>query len=203
MVRKVMFIFSLALIFQSVAGIAAQDGLDTVNRQRASKGLKPFIRDEAMSQGAAKIADYRAANLISGHVRGNRGDFAFLPPGARATAGGAGAWPMDIVNILHWGTCCSDENWTYAGAASAMGRDGKLYMHLFVSNSPNAMPSSSYSSQDAEPFSWMKVKGGWWLMQGSTYAGYLHEDRHFQWRNADGSFTQHQRLEGGQIPVKK
>jgi hypothetical protein len=37
------------------------------------------------------------------------------------------------VRQLLWGSCCSDDHgWTWAGAAAVRGRDGRIYMHLFI-----------------------------------------------------------------------
>lgn len=55
------------------------DALDEVNAARARKGLPPFQRDATLSAGAENCAQYRAARLIEGHVRGGMGDFQFLP----------------------------------------------------------------------------------------------------------------------------
>lgn len=132
MIHKLLFVLSLALVFQSTSVNAADDALDEVNRTRAARGLAPFNRDEALSQAAAGAADFRAARRISGH---SSNDFAFLPGGARASAAGCAAWNQGS----GWGACCTYENWKYAGAAASVGPDGKRYMHLFVSNSPNGI----------------------------------------------------------------
>ena len=104
---------------------AATDALDEVNAVRSKRGLPKFVRDEGLSQAAAKCADYRATQLISGHTSN---DFAFVPAGSSAAAAGCAAWsPGD-----GWGACCTYENYQKAGAAWAKGRDGRRYMHLFV-----------------------------------------------------------------------
>ena len=99
-----------------------------VNARRARTGLPPFVEDPLLSQAAQAAAEYRAANLIEGHVGGGTGDFSFLPSGAVARAAGCAAWPPH----LGWGSCCMEDRCTYAGAGWAMGRDGRRYMHLFV-----------------------------------------------------------------------
>jgi hypothetical protein len=104
---------------------AGEDALAEVNAARAARGLKPFIKDADLTAGAINLADYRAARLLAGHTSN---DFAGLPVGCTATAAGCAAWEPS----WGWGSCCSYENHTYAGAAWAMGRDGRRYMHLFV-----------------------------------------------------------------------
>jgi hypothetical protein len=66
-------------------------------------------------------AAHRAANRIEFHTSN---DFAF-GGGARAT--GCAAWPQG----MGWGSCCTFESYTYAGAAWAIGADGRRYMSLF------------------------------------------------------------------------
>ena len=55
----------------------ATDAIDEVNATRAKRGLKPFVRDEGLTQAAMGAAAYRAKHLISGHTSN---DFKFLPP---------------------------------------------------------------------------------------------------------------------------
>jgi hypothetical protein len=104
---------------------ALPDALDEVNATRAARGLAPFIRDDNLTAAAAGCAEFRAARLMAGHTSN---DFAALPPGTSASASGCAAWPVG----LGWGSCCTYDRYTYAGAAYAMGRDGRRYMHLFV-----------------------------------------------------------------------
>jgi hypothetical protein len=101
------------------------DALDEVNAARAARGLRPFIRDPYLTAAAVSCAEFRAARLIEGHT-GN--DFAAVPPGGMATSAGCAAWEPG----MGWGSCCTYEGYTYGGAAYAMGRDGRRYMHLFV-----------------------------------------------------------------------
>lgn len=107
----------------SPAQTSGGDALDEVNRTRAQRGLRPFLRDEGLVQGALRVAQHRAQHLIAGH---SSNDFAI--GGVSARASGCAAWPAS----MGWGSCCTYENWTYAGAAYAYGRDGKRYMQLFV-----------------------------------------------------------------------
>lgn len=101
------------------------DAIDEVNATRAARGLSPFKHDPQLTVAAREAAKQRAASHIAGHLAN---DFACLPSGAVATAAGCGAWlPGE-----GWGTCCTYDNYTYAGAAWVMGSDGRRYMHLFV-----------------------------------------------------------------------
>jgi hypothetical protein len=122
--RRVLFI-GVAFLFLTAPLRAGVDALDEVNAARAARGLKPFIKDPFLTAGAINVADFRAAWLMAGHT-GN--DFAGLPARCAANAAGCAAWEP----LWGWGACCTYENWTYAGAAWAMGRDGRRYMQLFV-----------------------------------------------------------------------
>lgn len=101
------------------------DALAEVNEYRARRGLRAFLPDPLLNKAAQNCARIRAANLISGHLAS---DFAHLPPGGNATAAGCGA----LEDSWGWGTCCTKDNYTYAGAAWYRGADGRRYMHLFV-----------------------------------------------------------------------
>ncbi len=96
-----------------------------VNAARAARGLPAFIYDLGLSRAAGGCAVWRAERLIAGHTAN---DFQALPPGSTASAAGCSAVTPE------WGfqSCCLYERWTYAGAAKVMGRDGKMYCHLFV-----------------------------------------------------------------------
>lgn len=122
-----LLVTALALLAASPT-FAATPALHEVNAARAARGLPPFAEDPALTAAAMSAADYRAAHRIAGHVSGNLGDFGFLPAGAHADAAGCGA----LEPSWGWGTCCTYERWTHAGAALAVGTDGKRYMHLFV-----------------------------------------------------------------------
>jgi hypothetical protein len=107
------------------AEASENDALAEVNMARTRRGLPPYLRDEGLTVAAEHAAAFRAAKLIAGHTAN---DFAYLPHGAQATAAGCAAWTPD----WGWGSCCTYEAWTYAGAAWCMGRDGRRYMHLYV-----------------------------------------------------------------------
>lgn len=115
----------LALLTFTPFARAGEDALDEVNRARAARGLPPFQRDDSLVAAAKACADFRASRLMEGHT-GN--DFQFLPRGASAAASGCAAWRQGE----GWGSCCTYERWRTAGAAYAIGRDGRRYMQLFV-----------------------------------------------------------------------
>lgn len=101
------------------------DGLDEVNAKRAARGLRPFVRDEGLTQAAFACASTRAQQGLFGHTAN---DFAFVPPGSSASSAGCAAYPASY----GWMSCCTYEGYTYGGAAWVTGRDGRRYMHLFV-----------------------------------------------------------------------
>jgi hypothetical protein len=104
---------------------SAQQVLDEVNATRAQRGLPPYILDENLARGATACAIYRAQHRMEGHTSN---DFSFLPPGSSAQAGGCAAWPVG----MGWGSCCTYDNYRFAGAGFCVGPDGRRYMHLFV-----------------------------------------------------------------------
>lgn len=106
----------------------AVEALGEVNAKRAARGLRPLIMDPNLTIAAQRTASFRARNLLFGHVTGGSGDFGFLPPGTQASSAGCAAYPESY----GWLSCCTYEGYTYGGAAWALGRDGKRYMHLFV-----------------------------------------------------------------------
>lgn len=109
------------------AGAPWTDGLDELNALRARSGLRPYLRDDKLTEAASWCATQRAARLIDGHLP--ESDFTYVHKvGADAAACGCAAWEPS----WGWGSCCSHDNYTYAGAAWAMGRDGKRYMHVCV-----------------------------------------------------------------------
>ncbi len=117
------FIVAFGLVRTSTAG-ELNDALDEVNAARARIGLRPFVWDRHLTAAAAGAANWRASRLITGHDN----DFWFIPEGGHADAAGCAAWPRG----MGWGSCCWTDNYRYAGAAWAIGRDGRRYMHIFV-----------------------------------------------------------------------
>jgi hypothetical protein len=105
--------------------VGAVEALDEVNAVRAARGLPPYAKDDGLTQAAMSAARFRADRRMDGHTPS---DFAHLPAGSNATAAGCAAWSPD----MGWGSCCTYENWTTAGAAYVVGDDGRRYMHLFV-----------------------------------------------------------------------
>lgn len=106
------------------ASASVGDGLAEVNAKRAARGLRPFVRDDGLTAAAMACAGFRAQHRLFGHTSN---DFSFLR-GARASSAGCAAYPASY----GWMSCCTYENYTYAGAAWVTGADGKRYMHLFV-----------------------------------------------------------------------
>jgi hypothetical protein len=121
---RVVLIF-LSLLWLAPLARAGDDALAEVNAARAARGLPPFQRDDGLTAAAMRAADFRAERLLEGHS-GN--DFAFLPAGVGADAAGCAAWPQG----MGWGSCCSWDSYSHAGAAVTVGRDGRRFMHLFV-----------------------------------------------------------------------
>lgn len=104
------------------------DALDNANRERAARGLPPFLRDDGLTIAAKAAATYRAANGIEGHVQGGMGDFQFLPSGSSCGVAGCACWPAG----MGFGACELYGNYRYAGAATVKGVDGREYHHLFI-----------------------------------------------------------------------
>lgn len=124
------FIYAVIAVIFAAGLVRAEaiDALDAANAARAARGLPPFIRDPNLTAGAIQAANFRAARLMAGHTAN---DFQALPPGTHADAAGCAG------NDPSWGfmACALYEPWTYAGAAWAMGSNGKLFCHLFVRGS--------------------------------------------------------------------
>lgn len=121
------FILTAAALVLAAAASHAQtyEALDEVNAIRSASGLTPYTRDAGLTEAASRAAAYRASYLIAGHTAS---DFAFLPAGATAPAAGCAAWAPSG----GFGACAMFDDYTHAGAAYAMGADGRAYMHLFV-----------------------------------------------------------------------
>lgn len=110
----------------TAASQGSDDALQEVNAERTKRGLRPFVTDSLLNQAALACAKQRASRQIHGHLP--ESDFHYLPSGGQANAAGCGA----LEPSWGWGTCCTYDNYTYAGAAWVMGSDGRRYMHLFV-----------------------------------------------------------------------
>ena len=104
-----------------------QDALEVLNRQRAARGLRPYLRDEGLTRAAMGCAKFRAERLIRGHTAN---DFASLPKGVHAPVAGCAAWPKGG----GFGACEAYGRWRYCGAAWCVGRDGLVYCHAFYRN---------------------------------------------------------------------
>jgi hypothetical protein len=114
-----------AAVARQLSGNPGDDALSEVNAKRAARGLRPFVRDEGLTQAARASAAFRAQHLLFGHTAN---DFAFVPRGTACSSTGCAAYPASF----GWMSCCVYDNYTHAGAAWVMGRDGKRYCHLFV-----------------------------------------------------------------------
>lgn len=116
----------LILALLTSPAFAQTEALSEVNAARARRGLRPFIFDANLTAGAKACAVQRAKYLCFGHTKN---DFNASPIGSiRPTATGCAAYPPRD----GWLSCCVYEKYTFAGAAFAMGRDGRRYMSLFV-----------------------------------------------------------------------
>src|SRR5262245_54901178 len=92
----------------TVSAVAAMpagsgDGLEEVNTQRAARGLRPYVRDESLTQAAQRCAAFRAERGLFGHTSN---DFAFLPAGVCAGSAGCAAYPASY----GWMSCCVYDN---------------------------------------------------------------------------------------------
>jgi hypothetical protein len=96
-----------------------------VNAKRAARGLRPFQHDPLLTIAAEACAAHRAQHRLFGH---SANDFQFLPAGAKANAAGCAAYPASYGFMA----CCVYDSYTFAGAASVTGPDGRVYHHLFV-----------------------------------------------------------------------
>jgi hypothetical protein len=117
----------------------AEPALAAVNAKRAAKGLKPFIEDPGLTVAAVKAADFRARLHLFGHTSN---DFQFLPAGVHASSAGCAG------NEVRYGFMACDmyDNYTYAGAAWALGSDNRLYCHIFVRGGSGSSTQASGKS---------------------------------------------------------
>src|SRR6478736_2296649 len=138
------FILFATLLSPSLAK-ADGDGLAEVNALRASRGLRPFLRDEGLTKAAQLSSQFRAQHALFGHTSN---DFAFVPAGVRCDATGCAAYPASY----GWMICCTNDPYTSAGAYWSDGRDGKRYMHLFVSATyPSAFKELPLMLKETKP----------------------------------------------------
>ncbi len=116
------------LAYQPTDGSTATNTLAEVNQQRAGVGLKALIPDPQLQEAASRVAVFRAKNAHEPHLIGPGGDFAGAPAGCVVRATGCCAWPQH----LGMGGCGrTDPQYTHAGAACAIGADGRRYCQLF------------------------------------------------------------------------
>lgn len=147
MMLCVMFVLFLCGILR-----ASEDAIAEVNNQRARAGLFPFIRDEGLTIGAERAADYCAARNIQFHT-GNDGQF--LPAECqRSWTSGAGMssnkfmacyteYPRMMPGESRHGGISGVQGQTiYAGAAIAYTSQGQRHCHLFVSGRPSSILSA-------------------------------------------------------------
>jgi hypothetical protein len=113
------------VVVTTVTTITETDALAEVNALRVRRGLRPFIRDDGLTIAAHAAATFRASARLFGHTHN---DFQFLPTGVSASSTGCAAYHPSY----GWMSCCVNDNYTYAGAAFAMGDDGRRFMHIFV-----------------------------------------------------------------------
>lgn len=122
----------LFLLFYGSASVASaaepHDALAEVNALRQYEGLRPFIRDDGLTRGAFNLAKWRADRLIEGHTNN---DWGGLPAGIRPNWSYAGGCAACEPN-RGFRACCVYDNYRYAGAASCLGRDGRVYHYIFV-----------------------------------------------------------------------
>ncbi len=132
------------LIFAGILASAEPvDALAELNADRAKRGLPAYQRDEALTQAASAAATYRAERLMSGHT-GN--DFAFLPTGVKADAAGCAMWKDGF------GACTMHSTeYTTAGAAFVIGKNGMRFCHLFVRRGPPTATTVSFRETPAKP----------------------------------------------------
>jgi hypothetical protein len=110
----------------TTATTGSDDALEEVNAERSRRGLRAFLPDPLLNKAARECARQRATRGIHGHLP--ESDFTYVPSGGQASSAGCGA----LEPSWGWGTCCTYDDYTYAGAAWVMGNDGRRYMHLFV-----------------------------------------------------------------------
>lgn len=104
----------------------AVDAMADLNARRASYGLPPMRTDPQLLQAAMNAASCRASLRCAGHLLN---DYDALPqgvPGYPSCVSGCGVYDGMFLS------CGSDDRRQLAGAAKALGSDGRWYCHLFV-----------------------------------------------------------------------
>lgn len=113
--------------------------LTAVNQRRAARGLRPYILDPNLASGALGAARYRAQHGIVAHAAN---EYSFLAPGVMQW-GPPDRWGVRV-GLIHGGTndfdsmgptfmtCAMLDNYTYAGAATVRGADGRYFHQIFV-----------------------------------------------------------------------
>lgn len=101
----------------------AIDAMADLNARRAMYRLPPMKTDPVLLQAAMKAASCRAALRCAGHLLN---DYDASTIGYPYCVSGCGVYNMMFLS------CGSDDRKQYAGAAKALGTDGKWYCHLFV-----------------------------------------------------------------------
>lgn len=101
----------------------AIDAIADLNARRAMYHLPPFKTDPVLLQAAMKAASCRAALRCAGHLKN---DYDASTIGYPQAVSGCGVYNMMFLS------CGSDDRKQFAGAAKALGTDGKWYCHLFV-----------------------------------------------------------------------
>lgn len=99
------------------------DAMADLNARRAMYHLPPFKTDPQLLQSAMNAASCRAALRCEGHLRNDYDASSVKYPQAVSGCG--------VYNYMFL-SCGSDDRKQFAGAAKALGSDGKWYCHLFV-----------------------------------------------------------------------
>lgn len=101
----------------------AVDAMSDLNKRRAMYGLPPMKTDPVLLQAAMNAASCRAALRCEGHLKNDYDASSVKYP---QVVSGCGVYNMMFLS------CGSDDRKQFAGAAKALGSDGKWYCHLFV-----------------------------------------------------------------------
>ncbi len=103
--------------------------LEEINVRREKSGLKPYIFDQRLADGALLCAKWRAERLHFDHCSGRMGDWGVAPDMLNyAKYGGCAAYPPKDGFLA---CAMYEKDCRYCGAVRIRGRDGKDYCHLF------------------------------------------------------------------------